>query len=82
MALPMAAAGGPIAKLRDGDVVRLDAPAGRLSVLVPEADWAARQPVSEDLSASHAGFGRELFASFRAAAGAADQGAHVFGGGL
>ena len=39
---PEALAGGPLAKLRDGDVVRLDAPAGRLDVLVPEAEWAAR----------------------------------------
>jgi phosphogluconate dehydratase len=79
---PEAAAGGAIAKLRDGDMVRLDAPAGRLTVLVPAADWAAREAATEDLSASHAGFGRELFASFRAVAGTADQGAHVFGDAL
>ncbi len=79
---PEAVAGGPIAKLRDGDVVRMDATGERLSALVPEAEWAARAPVTADLSASHAGLGRELFASFRAAAGPADQGAHVFGGGL
>jgi phosphogluconate dehydratase len=79
---PEAAAGGPIAKLREGDMVRLDAVAGTLTALVPEADWAAREVAQADLSASHAGLGRELFASFRAAAGPADQGAHVFGGGL
>jgi phosphogluconate dehydratase len=79
---PEAACGGPIAKLRDGDVVRVDAIAGTLTVAVPEAEWAARAAVTADLTASHSGLGRELFATFRAAAGTADQGAHVFGGGL
>ena len=40
---PEAAAGGPLAKLRDGDLVRLDAVAGTLQVLVPEDEWAARE---------------------------------------
>src|SRR3546814_5721126 len=46
---PEAARGGPIARLRDGDVIRLDATAGTLTALVPEAEWAARAPVEEDL---------------------------------
>ncbi len=79
---PEAQVGGPIAKLRDGDVVRLDAVAGTLTVQVPEAEWAAREAATADLTDSHAGIGRELFASFRAAASPADQGAHIFGGGL
>ncbi len=79
---PEAAGGGPIAKLRNGDIIRLDAVAGRLTADVPEAEWAAREAVTEDLSASHGGLGRELFAPFRAAVGPADRGAHVFGGGL
>jgi len=79
---PEAATGGPIAKLRDGDIVRLDATAGTLTVKVPKAEWDARETVTADLTASHSGIGRELFAAFRAAAGPADQGAHVFGGGL
>ena len=79
---PEAADGGAIARLRDGDVIRVDATAGTLAALVPEAEWAAREPASADLSGSHFGLGRELFATFRAAAGPADQGAHVFGGGL
>src|SRR3546814_14538487 len=77
---PEAARGGPIARLRDGDVIRLDATAGTLTALVPEAEWAARAPVEEDLTSSHYGLGRELFAAFRAVAGPADRGAHVFGG--
>ena len=79
---PEAAAGGPIAKLHDGDVVRLDATAGTVTVDVPRADWDARDAASEDLTDSRAGLGRELFAPFRAAAGPADLGAHVFGAGL
>ncbi|MEQ8355958.1 MAG: phosphogluconate dehydratase [Kiloniellaceae bacterium] len=79
---PEAETGGPIAKLRDGDMVRVDAVAGSLTALVPADEWAAREAVTADISQSHAGLGRELFAPFRAAAGPADRGAHVFGGGL
>ncbi|MGF1628070.1 MAG: phosphogluconate dehydratase [Kiloniellaceae bacterium] len=81
-ATPEAASGGPLAKLRDGDVVRVDATAGTLMALVSETEWSARAVVTEDLTASHSGIGRELFAAFRATAGTADQGAHIFGGGL
>ncbi|MBA4324902.1 MAG: phosphogluconate dehydratase [Rhodobacter sp.] len=69
---PEAAAGGPLAKLRDGDVVRLDAVAGTLTVLAPDFD--ARAPVTVDLSANEFGIGRELFAAFRRHAGSADTG--------
>ena len=52
---PEAAAGGPIAWLRDGDRIRIDGPAARLDVLIDEASWAQRQhqairPPSEPLS--------------------------------
>jgi phosphogluconate dehydratase len=76
---PEAACGGPIAKLRDGDIVCVDAVTGTLTAKVPAAEWAARGDVTEDLSSSHEGMGRDLFAAFRAAAGPADQGASVFG---
>ena len=69
---PEAAAGGPLAKLRDGDVVRLDAVAGTLTVLAPDFD--SRTPVVADLSANEFGIGRELFAAFRRHAGSADTG--------
>ncbi|HLJ71025.1 MAG TPA: dihydroxy-acid dehydratase, partial [Roseiarcus sp.] len=75
---PEAAAGGPIAKIRDGDLLRVDAPAGRLDVLVDEKEWAARPNETYDLSAAHRGVGRELFAAFRACVGKADQGASIF----
>ncbi|NDR56471.1 phosphogluconate dehydratase [Aliiruegeria sabulilitoris] len=70
---PEAAMGGPLAKLRDGDRVRVDANAGSLDVL--EADFDSRAPVQVDLSANTRGIGRELFATFRANAGPATEGA-------
>jgi phosphogluconate dehydratase len=75
---PEAAAGGPLAKLRDGDLVRLDAVAGTLQALVPEADWAAREAATMPQSLRQAnghGIGRELFASLRRNALAAEEGA-------
>ena len=75
---PEAVDGGPIARLRDGDIVRVDAVRGKLEAIVDEAEWAARVPVTEDLSALHAGVGRELFAPFRAVIGLADAGASIF----
>ena len=75
---PEALSGGPLAKLRDGDIVRLDAPAGTLQALVSEAEWAARPlaTMSADQTTSNGlGMGRELFASMRRNALAAEQGA-------
>ena len=74
---PEAAKGGPLARLRDGDVVRLDAGAGTLSVLADDFD--SRSPVEADLSANGFGIGRELFESFRRNVGSADTGASVLG---
>ena len=72
---PEAAAGGPLAQLRDGDVLRLDAITGTLDCLTP--DFANRPAATADLSANEEGLGRELFALFRANASAADEGASV-----
>lgn len=71
---PEAATGGPLARLRDGDVIRLDAVTGTLSV---KADLAARDPVRQDLSANAHGIGRELFETFRRSVGPAETGAAV-----
>ena len=71
---PEAVAGGPLAKVLDGDIVRVDAVAGTLDVLVDEATWAAR-PLASCSSPAATGFGRELFANFRRHAGGAEQGA-------
>ena len=72
---PEAATGGPLARLRDGDIVRLDATKGTLDVLAP--DFASREPVTADLSANSFGIGRELFEVFRQQVGPADQGGAV-----
>ncbi len=72
---PEAAAGGPIACVQDGDIVRLDAVAGTIEVL--NAGFAARTPVTADLSANDWGTGRELFARLRAGAGDATTGASI-----
>jgi len=77
---PEAVDGGPIAKIRDGDMIRLDTVAGTLEVLVDAAELAARAPAGADLSCYQSGIGRDLFAPFRAAVGPADQGAAVVGG--
>ncbi|MGA0563859.1 phosphogluconate dehydratase [Ancylobacter sp. VNQ12] len=75
---PEAADGGAIALIRDGDLIRLDAVAGTLTVLVDPEVWAERAPAPANLAPSHVGVGRELFASFRAAVGTADTGATIF----
>ena len=70
---PEAAAGGLLAKLRDGDLVRFDAEAGTLDVLAEGV--ADREPAPFDAEANAFGLGRELFGLFRANAGPADAGA-------
>ncbi|MDD2924269.1 phosphogluconate dehydratase [Rhodoferax sp.] len=75
---PEAAAGGPLAKVRDGDVIRLDAVAGTLQVLVPEDELAAREVLvmPETLRAANGvGMGRALFANLRRNASSAEEGA-------
>jgi len=74
---PEAADDGPIARLRDGDPVRLDADAGTIEVLVDAAEFIARPPAGPP-DREFAGTGRELFESFRRAVGPADAGASVF----
>lgn len=72
---PEAASGGPLAKLRDGDIIRLDATAGTLTVLA--ADFDSRTPITVDLTANEFGIGRELFAPFRRHVGPAETGGAV-----
>jgi phosphogluconate dehydratase len=72
---PEAAKGGPLSRLRDGDIVRLDAVAGTLSVLAD--DFETRAPVQADLSANRHGIGRELFEAFRRNVGTSETGASV-----
>lgn len=72
---PEAAAGGPIACIQDGDIVRLDANAGTLSVVTE--GFAGRMPVTADLSANNWGCGRDLFVRLRGQASDATQGASI-----
>jgi len=75
---PEAVDGGPIGRIRDGDMIRLDGERGTLEVLVDPAEFASREVVIPDLSANETGLGRDLFAVFRRAVGTADRGASVF----
>ena len=75
---PEAAAGGPLAKVRDGDIIRVDAVAGTMQALVHEAEWAARQldALPPQLRAGNRiGMGRELFTGMRRQALTAEEGA-------
>lgn len=77
---PEALDGGPLAKLRDGDVVRLDANAGTLEAKVDAATWAERELVVANLDHYHVGLGRELFSGFRHLAMRGEEGAGSLGG--
>ncbi len=69
---PEAKLGGPLAKLRDGDLVRLDAESGELTALVDAAEWDAREDAQAPVEAM--GVGRELFALMRHHAEPAERG--------
>ncbi len=75
---PECLAGGPLAKVRNGDVILLDGERGVLEARVSAQEWAERQPESVDLSECQHGLGRELFGVFRANATGAEQGAISF----
>ncbi|MEE9375470.1 MAG: phosphogluconate dehydratase [Rhizobiaceae bacterium] len=74
---PEALDGGGIAKLRDGDLVRLDATKGSLQILISEKEWAARKPKKADMSHNEFGMGVELFRSFRQNVSSAETGASI-----
>jgi phosphogluconate dehydratase len=75
---PEALADGPIGKIMDGDIIRLNATIGTLNVLVDEEEWSARTPAhlteAQRLSNSH-GMGRELFGGMRKNVHSAEEGA-------
>ncbi|MGF2685204.1 phosphogluconate dehydratase [Marinobacter sp. DUT-3] len=75
---PEALDGGPLARVRDGDLVCLDAERGRLSIEVDQEEFAAREPVKADLTGYHHGYGRELFGWMRRAANNPEEGASFF----
>ncbi|MNN07896.1 Phosphogluconate dehydratase [compost metagenome] len=71
---PEAARGGSIARVREGDIIRLDGEAGTLEVLVDAAEWASRGIAANTAPAGN-DMGRNLFAMNRRMVGPADQGA-------
>jgi phosphogluconate dehydratase len=70
---PEAADGGPLAYVRDGDLIRLDAHKGTLEIKVARNDLMSRDRAPG--RPSQPGYGRELFGLMRRAAGPADAGA-------
>jgi phosphogluconate dehydratase len=74
---PECLTGGPLGKIRDGDVVRLDSFAGTLDAHVSPAVWDQRPNADTDVSGNTHGVGRELFRLFRANAAEAEQGGGV-----
>ena len=77
-ATPEAADGGLIGKIRDGDLVRIDAEQGLLSVEARGESLESRTDMEPDLSANYTGMGRELFTAFRKNASGAETGASIF----
>ncbi|QNQ99763.1 phosphogluconate dehydratase [Pseudomonas oryzihabitans] len=74
---PEAIDGGPLAKVCDGDLIRVDGRTGDLKILVPADEWMAREAV-EAPQGTGVGCGRELFAFMRGAMSTAESGASAF----
>lgn len=72
---PEAYDGGLLAKVCDGDMIRVNGQTGELTLLVDEQELASRQPHIPDLSALRVGTGRELFSALREKLSGAEQGA-------
>ena len=75
---PEAALGGPLSKVRDGDILQVDTEAGTLEVPDAEAILARESYGAAPSDLAWSGTGRDLFAVFRNAVGPADAGASVF----
>jgi phosphogluconate dehydratase len=74
---PEAVNGGAIGLIRDGDIVKIDSEQGTLTVVAD--DLESREFIAPDLSASHSGMGRDLFATFRKNVSGAEAGGTIFG---
>jgi len=72
---PECSLGGSLAKVRDGDIIRLDCVSGTLSARVDDVEWRQRTPAEADLDGNQSGMGRELFSNFRAQVSSAETGA-------
>ncbi len=74
--VPGADDGGPLARIQDGDIVLVDAETGRLEMKVEASVLAGRRPAAKP--ADESGYGRELFAPFRAMALDPERGGGIF----
>ncbi len=77
--VPESLCGGPLAKVKDGDLIHLDAETGVLEIKVAAEEWAKRPLATPHLEKHQHGMGRELFATARAQATSAEEGAMTFG---
>jgi phosphogluconate dehydratase len=73
---PEASVGGPLAYIRDGDLISLDAVTGRLECQVDKGEWCERQRTHSTVVSS-LGIGREYFEVFRQTVSSAEEGASV-----
>ncbi|PKD37880.1 phosphogluconate dehydratase [Methylomonas sp. Kb3] len=67
--------GGPLAKVRDGDIIALNTQTGEVNVQVDQAEFDARVPTANSATGHHFGMGRELFGAMRANASTSETGA-------
>ncbi len=75
---PEAVDGGPLARVRNGDRICLDADKGRLTIALSDDELASREVATANLGSHHAGLGRELFGWMRRSASTPEQGASYF----
>lgn len=74
---------GPLSRVRDGDMIRVDTTTGELNALVDEDEWNARVVEHPDITRKRENMGRELFGAFREHVSSAETGAvSVFGSNL
>jgi phosphogluconate dehydratase len=74
---PEVASGGPLGKVCDGDLIRLDSVQGTLEAAVSAETWARRPVATADLTGNAFGVGRELFRAFRTSAAPAEEGGGI-----
>jgi len=72
---PECEAGGPLAKVHNGDIISMNLQTGDINVLVDEVEFNARVPVPNSAKNHHYGMGREMFGRFRLGASSAETGA-------
>ncbi len=76
---PEALDGGPISRIRDGDMIKLDADAGVLEYIGDQEKFKGRKAAVCDLEDQHQGMGRQLFSGLRNSVSSAQNGASVLG---